>query len=87
MASKWYNVGNKTTLEAAGLTEQSATLFFEGIGPKTVYFFHGNELGVMIDGIFMLIAEAGEEVTVRDNRALWLDPATENLWVGVEDGT
>lgn len=87
MASKWFNVGNKTELEANQVSEQSVSLFFDGIGPKTVYFFLGNEFNVMIDGVFMMIGERGEEVTVRDDRALWLDPLTENLWVGIEDGT
>lgn len=87
MASKWYNVGNKTDLEATGLTEQSTTVFLSGVGTKTIYFFFGLELGVMIDDAFMLIGEGGKEVTVRNNRALWLDPDTENLWLGIEDGT
>ncbi len=87
MASKWFLVGNKTELEATGLTEQSTTLFLEGVGTKTIYFFFGMELGVFVDTVYMLISEGGQEVTVREDRALWVDPATENIYLGFEDGT
>ncbi len=87
MASKWYKIGNKTEFEATGLTETSQTFYLEGIGTKTIYFFFGLELGVQIDDVYMLIGEAGKEVTVKDDRALWLDPDTQDLYLGIEDGT
>lgn len=87
MASKWYKVGNKTEIEAAGLSEQSSTFFLEGVGPKTVYFFLGNELGVMMDGVYLLFNQADADVTVSENRALWLDDETQDIYIGIEDGT
>ena len=87
MASKWFKVGNKTEIEAPALTEQSSTVFLEGIGPKTVYFFCANEIGVMIDGVYMIPNQGGKDITVTDNRALWIDPETLDIYVGIEDGT
>ncbi len=87
MASKWYLVGNKTELEASGLTEQSQTMYLEGNGTKTVYFFFGMELGLFVDTVFMLIGEGEKDVTVRNGYALWLDPETQDLYLGIEDAS
>ncbi len=79
----WYNIFNLTSFNNTGLTSRTLKFAFESFGQVTIEIFKGNTVAVQYDGEFMPINFAGHNPYESGDYAVYLDPATQDVWLGL----
>jgi hypothetical protein len=84
MSYDWYKLANIAEFEASGLPSKEVTLDLEGIGVRDILITHGNSIGVMYDGIF-LIANFNENNPFEfEDHAVFLSE-NDDIWLGISN--
>lgn len=78
----WFKVFNKTEFEDLDLVSKEYEILFDGQGTKTVLVTKGSALSVTLDDVFLTIGLNGNNPFVKDGLAVYLDPDTDDVFVG-----
>lgn len=85
MIYDWFKVANLTEFLAPGLVSQEITLELEGLGVKEILITQGNEIGITYDGVFLMLGFNEESPFAFDGHACYLDEATQDIYLGIEN--
>lgn len=84
MTYDWYKVANKQDFEDDGFYQTEFRVSLEGLGIKDVIITRGNETSIYIDEVFLPVNFLGNNPFTTDNMAIYLDEATDDIYVGYE---
>lgn len=79
----WFKIFNKVEFEATGLPSRTLTLNLKGIGQKNILITKGNELGVLYEGIFLVVGLNGNNPFRWEGLAVYLDE-NNDVFLGIE---
>lgn len=83
MIYDWFKVANLTEFLALGLVSQEITLELEGLGLKDILVTQGNEIGILYDGVFLMLGFNEASPFEFDGHACYLDAATQDIYLGI----
>lgn len=80
----WFNIYNKTIFLAEGIPSKKLEYEFEGYDIKTIVLTNGNAIGVIIEDVFLAVGMNDKDPFEFEDYAVTLDPATQDIWVGIK---
>lgn len=79
----WFNLFYLPDFLSSGLISRTLRVNLETLGQKDILITHGNEVGVIYDGNFLVVKMGGDNPFIRDDYAVFLD-SDQNVWFGIE---
>lgn len=77
----WFNIFNLTEWIATGLVSRKLTVFLQGVGQKEILITQGNETGIQVDDVFLILNFADKNPFVVGSHAVYKDEEG-NVWLG-----
>lgn len=78
----WFKIFNRTEFEALGLVSRTYTLNLQGIGQKDILVTKGNGVGMLYDGVFLLLELNDLNPFELDSRAIYIDESND-VYLGI----
>lgn len=82
MIFDWYKIFNLSAFLQANLVSRTYTLDLEDRGLQSFLVTNGNVVSVTFDGVILSIGMADANPFIFDNRAIFLDSDTQDVYVG-----
>jgi hypothetical protein len=83
MSYDWYFIFNSQDFNDLDLVSKTYTVFLSGRGQRDILVTKGNGLGILFEGVFMLLNFNDENPYSREGYAVYKDEDG-NVFVGVE---
>jgi hypothetical protein len=80
----WYRIFNLTEFLATDLVSRTYTLILEELGEKQVLVTRSNLNSILYEGVFLPINLADANPFAMDGHAVFLDSATQDVYLGIE---
>ncbi len=78
----WYKLFNMTEWLATELVSRNLSVYLDGVGQKEILITQGNETGVMIDDVFLIVNFNDNNPFQFGDRAVYQDE-NDDVWVGL----
>jgi hypothetical protein len=79
----WYLIFNLTEFEALGLVSRTYTFNLEGVGQKEILVTKSNLTGMTYEGVYLPIGLTTASLFEIDGHASYIDPLTQNVYLGI----
>ena len=84
MAVNWYNIGNKTEFLNKGIPQEVKNMELEDMGQVEIVFISGFNFSVIFNGEMLTPQLNGRNPFYRNKSTCYVDPQTNEVWVGYE---
>ena len=82
MIISWFKIYNLDDFEESGLVSKNLELPLLGLGTKQIMLTKGNSVGVLVDGVFLLLNLNDKNPFYFDERLAYVDE-NQDIWLGV----